>query len=163
MASQDPDRVPDAGRFGFKVYYGDGARLDTLHQSGASTVDAILVCTDDPKAAMQIVTLAKHTFPQAKLLVRSYDRGHAVDLIRAGVDYQIRETVESAYLMGTEGLRALGFSEIDVEEAADDIRRHVNRLAEQVQGDLMSGRDHLHLQLVPEPLIQATAVKREVA
>ena len=30
----DPDSIRDAGRFGFKVYYGDGARLDTLRQSG---------------------------------------------------------------------------------------------------------------------------------
>lgn len=58
---------------------------------------------------MQIVELARHAFPQAKLLVRSYERGHAVELIRAGVDYQIRETVESGYLMGAEGLRALGY------------------------------------------------------
>ena len=52
---------------------------------------------------MQIVDLVKHEFPQARLLLRSYDRGHAVELIRAGVDYQIRETVESAYLMGRRG------------------------------------------------------------
>ncbi len=97
--------------------------------------------------------LAQHEFPQARLLVRSYDRGHAVDLIRAGVDYQIRETVESAYLMGAEGLRALGFADVDIEEAAEDIRRRdTERLAEQVQGDAMSGSDRLLLQPVPEPL-----------
>ena len=88
-----------------------------------------MICIDDPKAALQIVELAQHEFPQAKILVRSYDRGHAVDLIRAGVDYQIRETVESAYLMGAEGLRALGYAELDVEEAAEDIRRRDNRAA----------------------------------
>lgn len=154
----DPDRIRDAGRFGFKVYYGDGGRLDTLRQSGASTADAIVVCTDDPKTALHIVNLAKHEFPQAKLLVRSYDRSHAVDLIRAGVDYQIRETVESAYLMGAEGLLALGYTDIDVAEAADDIRRRdITRLAEQVQGDLMSGLDQLHPQLVPEPLTRQPA------
>ncbi|QEE43741.1 potassium transporter (plasmid) [Rhizobium sp. WL3] len=160
----DPDRIRDAGRFGFKVYYGDGAELSTLRQSGASTAEAILVCTDDPKTALQIVTLAKHEFPQAKLLVRSYDRGHAVDLVRAGVDYQIRETVESAYLMGSEGLRALGYPDLDVAEASDDIRRRdARRLAEQVQGDLMSGLDQLHAQLVAEPLIEQSTTKNKVA
>ncbi len=112
-----------------------------------------MICIDDPKAAMQIVELAQHEFPQAKLLVRSYDRGHAVELIRAGVDYQVRETVESAYLMGAEGLRALGHADVDIEAAVDDIRRRDNgRLSEQVQGDIMAGRDRLHVQPVPEPL-----------
>jgi glutathione-regulated potassium-efflux system protein KefB len=151
VIDNNPDRIRDAARYGFKVYFGDGARLDTLHHSGASGADAIMVCVDDPKSAMQIVELVQHEFPQAKLLVRSYDRGHAVELIRAGVDYQIRETAESAYLMGAAGLRALGFAEQDVAEADEDIRRRdEERLSEQVQGDAMSGRDRLLL--VPEPL-----------
>jgi glutathione-regulated potassium-efflux system protein KefB len=55
--------------------------------------------------------------------------------------------------MGAEGLRALGYAEVDVEEATGDIRKRDNeRLSEQVQGDVMSGRDRLHLQLIPEPL-----------
>ncbi len=153
VIDKEPDRIRDASRYGFKVYFGDGARLDVLRQSGAGVADAIMICIDDPKAALQIVELAQHEFPQARLLVRSYDRGHAVDLIRAGVDYQIRETVESAYLMGAEGLRTLGFADVDIEEAAEDIRRRdTERLAEQVQGDAMSGSDRLHIQPVPEPL-----------
>ena len=95
--------------------------------------------------------------------MRSYDRGHALELIRAGVDYQIRETVESACLMGAEGLRALGFADVDIEETAADIRQRDNeRLSEQVQGDIMSGLDRMHTQPVPEPLgkVSQTAAKR---
>lgn len=163
VIDNNPDRIRDAGRYGFKVFFGDGARLDVLHHSGASGADAIIVCVDDPKAAMQIVELAQHAFPQAQILVRSYDRGHAVELIRAGVDYQIRETVESAYLMGAQGLRALGFAEADIADVAEDIRRRDDeRLSEQVQGDDMSGRDRLLLQPVPEPLVgrQVSAADR---
>lgn len=153
VIDNDPDRIRDAGRFGFNVHFGDGTRLDTLRHSGAGAASVIMICIDNPKAVMQIVELIKHEFPQAKILARSYDRGHAVDLIRAGVDYQIRETVESAYLMGAEGLRAAGFADIDIEEAMDDIRtRDAERLSEQVLGDTMSGRDRLHFHPVPEPL-----------
>ena len=42
----------------------------------------VMVCIDDPKAALQIVEQVRHGFAQAKVLVRAYDRGHAVDLIR---------------------------------------------------------------------------------
>ncbi|MDX6804766.1 monovalent cation:proton antiporter-2 (CPA2) family protein [Terrihabitans rhizophilus] len=149
VIDRDPDRIREADRYGFKVYFGDGTRLDVLRHSGAEEADAIMICVDDPKAALQIAELLQHECPQARLLVRSYDRDHAVDLIRAGVDYQIRETVESAYLMGAEGLRALGFADVDVEEAVEDVRRRdAERLAEQVQGDALSGRDRLHLQPV---------------
>lgn len=158
VIDKDPNRIRDAERYGFKVYFGDGARLATLHHSGAADAGAIMVCVDDRQDALAIVKLAQHAFPQARLLVRSFDRNHAVDLIRAGVDYQVRETAESAYLMGAEGLRTLGFAEVDIEEATDDIRRRdAERLSEQVQGNLMSGRDRLHLQAVPEPLRGPTA------
>lgn len=142
----NPDMIRDADRYGFKVFFGDGRRLDVLHHSGAAQTDAILICIDDTRAALQIVDLVRHEFPQAKILVRSVNRRHAVDLIRAGVDYQIRETVESAYLMGAAGLRALGYAELDIEEAAADVRRRDDqRLAEQVQGDDMSGGNQLYI------------------
>ncbi|MFC7379982.1 monovalent cation:proton antiporter-2 (CPA2) family protein [Brevundimonas sp. GCM10030266] len=153
VIDSNPDRIRDAGRYGFKVFFGDGTRLDILGHSGAGQADAIMVCVDDRKAASQIAELVRHAFPQAKLLVRAWDRGHAVELIRAGVDYEIRETVESAYRMGEAGLRELGHAEIDIEDAVEDIhRRDAERLAEQVQGDDMSGMDRLHVEPVPEPL-----------
>lgn len=46
---------------------------------------------------------------------------------------KIRDTVESAYLMGAEGLQASGFADIDIEDAAEDVRQRDNkRLSEQV-------------------------------
>ncbi len=152
----DPDRIREAERWGFKVYFGDGSRLDVLHHSGAEDAEVIMVCVDDPKVATRIVELVRHEFPQAKLLVRAYDRSHAVELIHAGVDYQIRETVESAYLMGAQGLRALGCSEAVVSETLQDIRSRDNeRLGQQVQNGAMAGRDRLYQTLTPEPLVKA--------
>ena len=78
----DVDMIQAAGDFGFKVYYGDGTRLDVLRTSGAGKADAILVCIDQPELADRIVALAKHQFPQAQLYVRSFDRGHALRLIQ---------------------------------------------------------------------------------
>lgn len=149
----NPDRIREAERFGFKVYYGDGTRLDILRTSGAGEAHAILICVDGRDAVNRIADLAQHEFPNVALLARSYDRGHSMELIRAGVDFEIRETVESALLMGAEGLRRLGSAEDAVREALDDIRRlDAQRLTEQVQGDIMSGRDSLLTAPEPEPL-----------
>lgn len=148
-----PDRIREAERFGFKVYFGDGTRLDILHHSGAEDAEVILICIDDRKMTNQIVELVKHEFPQAKLLVRSYDRGHSMELIRTGVDFEIRETVESAFQMGAQSLRALGCSEGTVAETLEDVRRRdAERLSQQVQGDMFSGKDKMHTAPVPEPL-----------
>lgn len=151
VIDMSPDRIREAAQYGFKVFYGDGSRLDILRTSGAGQVDAIMICIDNPKTALQIVELAQHEFPQAKLLVRSRDRGHARLLIHAGVDYEIRETVESAYRMGAEGLRALGYAAIDVEESVDHVRqRDRQRLSAQVLGGDMSGHEQLHIPPAPE-------------
>jgi glutathione-regulated potassium-efflux system protein KefB len=152
VIDKEPDRIREAGRFGFKVFFGDGAQLSVLRHSGAETADAIMICVDDRKATAKIIELARSAFPQAKLLVRAFDRGHAVELIQAAVDYQIRETVESAYLMGAAGLRALGRGDCEIEAALEDIRRRdVERLDEQVHGDWWAGLDRLHFEPVSQP------------
>lgn len=166
IIENDPDMIRAAERFGFKIFFGDGTRLDILRHSGAADAEVIMVCVDDPNAANRIVKLVKHEFPLARLLVRSRDRRHSIDLIRAGVDIEVRETLEAALLMGAHGLRALSCSEDSIEEAVEDIRkRDAERLTLQVQGDFMAGRDMLHVNRVePEPLNPpARTSKREGA
>ncbi|MEG3191577.1 monovalent cation:proton antiporter-2 (CPA2) family protein [Lysobacter sp. D1-1-M9] len=150
----DPDRIREAERFGFKVYFGDGKRLDILRQSGIASADMVMICIDDRDAIDRIVELVTEQFPSCRVLTRSYDRGHAIRLRRAGVDFEIRETFESALAFGGAGLRALGMTPLDVDEVTDDIRRRDSeRLEAQAQGDLLAGRDKLHVAPRPEPLI----------
>ncbi len=119
----DIEMIQSAAEFGFKVYYGDGTRLDVLHASGADRARAIAICIDDPVAADHIVELAGESFPQARLLVRAYDRAHALKLVNAGVDVQVRETFESAVLFGAAALRALDVPEDEADAIAAQVRR----------------------------------------
>jgi glutathione-regulated potassium-efflux system protein KefB len=149
----DVDMIRAAARFGFKVYYGDGSRLDVLHASGAGRADAILVCVDDPAAADRIVELARHEFPLAKLHVRAFDRGHVLRLVAAGVEQPVRETFESAVTFGEQVLRSLGFADELVAETMDDVRRRdTERLGLQIAGGIAAGRALLRGNLAtPEP------------
>jgi glutathione-regulated potassium-efflux system protein KefB len=156
LIDNDPDRIREAERFGFKVYFGDGTRLDILRQSGVDSTDMVMICIDDPDAIDRIVELVTEQFPSCRLLTRSYDRGHAIRLRKAGVHFEIRETFESALVFGGAGLRALGMTALDVEEATDDIRRRDSERLEaqaQAQGDSLAGGDKLHVAPRPEPLI----------
>jgi glutathione-regulated potassium-efflux system protein KefB len=149
----DVDMIRAAANFGFKVYYGDGTRLDVLRASGAGSSEAILVCVDKPEAADRIVALVKSEFPVAKLFVRAFDRGHALRLIETRVDYQIRETFESALQFGKAVLVGLGFSPAEAEDTARDVRRRdEERLALQLVGGFTAGRQLLRGNMpTPEP------------
>ncbi len=119
----DVEMIQAAAGFGFKVYYGDGRRLDVLHASGAEHARAILICIDNAESATEIVELVKSEFGMTPVLARAFDRPHALRLIQAGVDYQIRETFESALLFGNAALRQLGVEEEDIGELEADVRR----------------------------------------
>lgn len=158
LIESDVEMIRVAGNFGFKVYYGDGTRLDVLRASGAETAEAILVCVDKPEAADKIVELVKSEFPIAKLFVRSFDRGHTLRLIEARVDYQVRELYESAIAFGRAALVGLGFEDVEADETIQDVRRRdQERLAMQIAGGITAGRSLIRGNMVtpePEPLAQ---------
>jgi glutathione-regulated potassium-efflux system protein KefB len=141
IIDMDVEMIQAAGNFGFKVYYGDGSRLDVLRASGAETAETILVCVDKPETADKIVELVQSEFPLTKLFVRAYDRGHSIRLIQANVEFHIRETFESALAFGEHVLKDLGFSEEEARDTIEDVRRRdEERLVLQVTGGLQAGR-----------------------
>lgn len=81
------------------------------------------ICVDDKRAATRIAGLAADAFPPAALLVRSYDREHALELIALGLGYQLRETFESALRFGGETLAALGVEPHEVAAPVADMCR----------------------------------------
>jgi len=151
IIDMDTEMIRAAGDFGFKVYYGDGTRLDILHAAGADKAEVIAICVDRRDAADRIVELCKSEFPLTRLLVRSYDREHALKLAKAGVTLQVRETFESAIKFGKMALLDLDVPEPEAAEIADDIRRRdAERFALEMTGGLLAGADLLHSN-VPKP------------
>ena len=136
IIDNDVEMIEAASRFGFKVYYGDGARLDILHAAGAGNASLVAVCVDKQEAATRIVELLKAEFPLTRILVRSFDRQHAVELVRLGAEYQVRETFELAMLMGRKALTLLGVGPEEAGEIMDAARR---RDADRFQIDLVEG------------------------
>ena len=153
IIDNDVEMIQAAARFGFKVYFGDGGRLDVLHASGAGEAETILVCVDRPETADRIVELVKSEFPLTKLFVRAYDRGHSMRLIQAGVEYQIRETFESALAFAEHVLADLGFNGEEIAETMEDVRRRdEERLTLQLAGGITAGRNLMRGNVVtPQP------------
>ena len=150
IIDSDTEMIRAAARFGFKIYYGDGTRLDVLRAAGAGSAKIIALCIDDRQAVDKAVDIIKTEFPIARLLVRSYDRGHSLGLLAAGVDYEIRETLELAMAFGEAALTALGVPEDEAAEALAGVRkRDAERFRIQMVEGLTGGR---HLMKKPGPI-----------
>ena len=154
IIDRDTEMIRSASRFGFKIYYGDGSRLDVLRAAGAAHAKIIAICIDDREAVNKMVEIAKAEFPLATVLARSYDRAHTIALVQAGVDYEIRETFESANEFSAAALRAMGLPEEEAREVVENVRkRDLERLELQLAGDFFSGQELLHgNQPIPQPL-----------
>ncbi|MBU0890379.1 MAG: monovalent cation:proton antiporter-2 (CPA2) family protein [Gammaproteobacteria bacterium] len=169
IIENDTDMIRAAAKFGFKVYYGDGTRLDVLHASGAQHAKSILVCTNDAKTTTRIVEMLKHECPLIPVLARAYDRQHAIELLRLGVDYQMRETFESAMGFGMQALETLGVDADEVAQVAESIRaRDAERLQLELAGDKDAARQFFQgKKWIPTPLTQpqreARALNEEAA
>ncbi|WP_374423666.1 monovalent cation:proton antiporter-2 (CPA2) family protein [Paracoccus sp. (in: a-proteobacteria)] len=140
IIEKDPEMIRDADEFGFKVWYGDGARLDILHAAGAGEAGVVLAVADDKDAVTRIVELMKAEFPMVPVLARSFDRQHALELTEAGADYLIRETFESAFAMGREALLRLGDDPEEVDTVMTQLRaRDVERFELECVSGLSAG------------------------
>jgi len=156
------ERIRNAGKFGFKVYYGDGCRLDVLRAAGAGEVRIIAVCVGERDKANAIVALCRENFPVAKIFVRAYDRIHAIDLLERGVDFQMRDTLESAFAFGGAALTELTGDAERAREGVEAARsRDLDRLAIQQAG----GPPPPYLppdrpRFTPEPLVKPAGKSR---
>jgi glutathione-regulated potassium-efflux system protein KefB len=134
----DVEMIDAARGLDFKVYYGDGTRLDILHAAGAAHARVVLVCVDRPEDGTRITELLKAEFPFLPVLARAADRRHSMDLIRIGVDLQVRETFESAMVLGAAALEKLGIAPEELKEISARIREEDGR---RLQLELVGGID----------------------
>ena len=156
VIDDSPERIRQAANFGFRIYFGDGARKDVLIASGIEKTKIVVVATQKRETTDRIVDLIASEFPDVRLFVRSYDRVHSLALREKNVEYELRETLESGLLFGRRTLEALGMSEAAASEIGDDIRRRdEERLQVQAVQGLGAGREMLFNSPVrPEPLIK---------
>ena len=143
LIDQKSEQIEMAGEFGAKVYYGDGTRIDLLRTAGAENAQAILYCTDDDKLSSETLEGVMESFPQAAVMVRTFDRRHAMRLDGLDLAFCVRELFESAVLMGKAALEELGVSRTEVERVETEYRRRdAERLERQSEsGDLHAGKE----------------------
>lgn len=156
------DRIRQAAAFGFRIYFGDGTRLDVLRAAGIERAKIVAVCTQKREITDRIVEMIRAEYPEARLFVRAYDRVHSIWLRKQEVEYELRETLESGLLFGRRAIEALGVSEDEAYAIGEDIRRRdEERLKIQATEGLQAGLHMLHNRPVrPEPLVRPKRAAR---
>ncbi|WP_414712946.1 cation:proton antiporter [Sphingopyxis sp.] len=144
LIDKKPSQIELSSRFDTKVYFGDGLRIDLLRRAGAEEARLIIFCMDDASVDAEAMRPIVEAFPNAKILMRVFDRRQLLAIDGAGVDAVIREVFESSIAMGLTALRHLDVdpSEMDDVEAT---LRHLDetRLQAQIdEGDISAGMDH---------------------
>lgn len=154
VIDKDVDQIRSASRFGFRIYYGDGTRLDVLRAAGIGKAELLCICVDDPGATLKIIDVVHEEFASVRTYVRAYDRTQSIELMNRDVDFHIRETVESALAFGRATLEGLGLSAEAAAAVATDVRkRDIARLVLQQAGALPDGTWMRGVSEVkPEPL-----------
>ncbi len=109
ILDNDSDTVTLLRKMGFKVYYGDGTRLDLLESAGASEAEIIISSIASPEKNYELTEIVKKHFPHIKLFIRAKNRLDAYELLDRGVNNVYRSSLHASVFMGVDVLSSLGF------------------------------------------------------
>ncbi|RKF21812.1 sodium:proton exchanger [Altericroceibacterium spongiae] len=145
LIDRDIGMIDRSSRFGAKVYYGDGTRLDLLRQAGAQEAELILFCIDGDQVDADLLDAIQEHFPQALVYVRAYDRRSVMQLGNAPHNGVVREVFESAVTMACMALQGAGLSQERIDYAENLYRDTDNeRMEQQIEsGDVRTARDRI--------------------
>ena len=132
VLEHDADQVETVRRFGWKVFYGDAARLDLLRVAGAAKATVFVLAIDDVEQSVKVAALVREHFPQLVLVARARNVTHYNRLRQLGVTLIECETLDSALMSGRSVLEALGWQPHAARTQAGKFRRHTIELIEQM-------------------------------
>lgn len=142
---RNPQHIRNAERFGFKVYFGDGSRLDMLMNAGAANAQAIILCMDDPEAVNHATASLRASLPNVTIIACAHDRMHEIELRKLGPDVIVRETLESSVLMAREALERMGYENNTIEDYIQQFRvMDRERLLAQIDEGPEAGKHLIH-------------------
>lgn len=128
----DPSMVELLRRMGLPVHYGDASRPELLYAAGCERAKLFVLAIDDQEQAVTIVEMVRKHFPRLRILARARNRQHYYQLKEAGAEIVYRETFGSAFEMGIESLRSVGFRNNTAHRRARIWRDHEERSLQQL-------------------------------
>jgi glutathione-regulated potassium-efflux system ancillary protein KefC len=131
LIDDDPAQIELVKRFGVKVFYGDGGRLDILRAAGAADAQMIVIAVAGGDRILAIAELIRRNFPSVKIAARAIDRSHAHQLMALGVEAFERETFRAAITLGKKALMTLGHPPHEAQRLAEAFEAHDEKLLDE--------------------------------
>lgn len=128
LIDDDPAQIELVKRFGVKVFYGDGGRVEILRAAGADQARMIIIAVAGGARILGMAEIIRRNFPDVIVAARAVDRSHAHDLMALGVHVIERETFRAAIRLGEQALIALGQDEARARRAAEAFEQHDTRM-----------------------------------
>ena len=124
VLDHDAEMIEAARNLGYRVFYGDAARLDLLRIAGAGSAKVLVLAVDDVEQSLEIVDLIHAHFPQLQIVARARDVTHWNRLRDRGVMRVERELFESSLRSGRSVLELLGQSAHEARQKSMRFRTH---------------------------------------
>lgn len=122
ILDHDSSIIETLRKFGYKVYFGDAARLDLLEIAGAKFAKILVVAVDDREMGFKIIELAQRHFPHLRIVARAFDVPHYYELRKLGVEVAEREMFEGSLKLGRECLHMMGMDAYEAREFTNVFR-----------------------------------------
>lgn len=119
----DATQVRRQQQKGDNVFLGDAAKTELLEMAGITRAKTLLITIDDPAAAERLVKIARHAYPHLYIVVRSKDNSHARELMEAGANQVVPETLEASFQLAAQVLHATGVPMEEANACIESVRR----------------------------------------
>lgn len=116
IIDKDPVMVDGFTKYGIKTHFGDASRPELLITAGIEKAELLVIAIDDKEQTLHIIEFVRHLNPNIKIIARAYDRLHTFKIHKAGADFAIRETFDSAVRTGRTALEVLGMEKSKADE-----------------------------------------------
>jgi len=160
VLDHNAELIEQTRKFGFRVFYGNAARLDLLRTAGAEHARVLVVAVASVQQSLAIIDLAQKHFPHLHIVARARNVTHWYALQDRKVAHAQRELFESSLTSARSVLELLGHSPDAALQTADQFRRHNLTLLTQMhphhkdEAKLIAlskqGRQHLKEQMAQE-------------
>ncbi|MGK7872943.1 MAG: cation:proton antiporter [Xenococcaceae cyanobacterium] len=128
----DPDRVKQARRKGYEVYYGDSSNPKDLLSVGVAEARGVIITLSDPDVCSYVLAEIRKVCPNLPVSCRGRDLEHAANLQELGATEIVLETLEASLQLGATALNFGGSQEDEIDKTIEFFREDYSILALQV-------------------------------
>lgn len=108
VLDHNAERVKLLRSYGFKVFYGDATRVQTLRAAGIQNAEVLVLCLDNAEDNKFVAEFVRKHHPDVKIFVRAKNRIDAYSYLNYGIDNVYRETLGTAVDMAVDVLAEAG-------------------------------------------------------